>query len=140
MFQPNRYSRMALLSPEYRDAFVDADLAVITDIYPSGEAPRPGVTGELVVDAVRDAHPEQAVVYVPRRADLVEFLAGELRPGDVCISMGCGDVASLPSEVLARLAERARRVTGDRTRRRSVAVEPPPCSASGPGGTRRSAP
>ena len=42
VFQPNRYSRMAVLSPEYRDAFVDADLAVITDIYPSGEAPRPG--------------------------------------------------------------------------------------------------
>jgi UDP-N-acetylmuramate--alanine ligase len=103
VFQPNRYSRMEVLSPEYRDAFVDADLAVVTDIYASGERPRPGVTGELVVDAVREAHPEQAVVYVPRRVDLIEFLAGELRPGDVCISMGCGDVASLPSEVLARL-------------------------------------
>jgi UDP-N-acetylmuramate-alanine ligase len=39
---------------------------------------------------------------------LIEFLAAELETGDVCISMGCGDVASLPSEVLARLAERAR--------------------------------
>ena len=73
VFQPNRYSRMALLSPEYRDAFVDADLTVITDIYPSGEAPQPGVTGELVVDAVRAAHPGQEVVYVPRRTDLVEL-------------------------------------------------------------------
>lgn len=107
VFQPNRYSRMALLSPEYCDAFVDADLAVITDVYPSGEAPLPGVTGELVLKAVRAAHPEQAVVYVPKRADLIEFLARELRAGDVCVSMGCGDVASLPSEVLARLAELA---------------------------------
>ena len=40
-------------------------------------------------------------------SDLIDYLAGELRPGDVCISMGCGDVASLPSEVLARLSERA---------------------------------
>ena len=107
VFQPNRYSRMAVLSPEYRDAFVDADLAVVTDIYPSGEAPRPGrhrqARGRTPCWA---AHPEQRVVYVPRRADLVEFLARELRAGDVCISMGCGDVASLPSEVLARLAER----------------------------------
>jgi UDP-N-acetylmuramate--alanine ligase len=104
VFQPNRYSRMAVLSPEYRDAFVDADLAVVTDVYPSGEKPQPGVTGELVVRAVREAHPDQAVVYVPKRADLVEFLATELRAGDVCVSMGCGDVASLPSEVLTRLA------------------------------------
>ena len=107
VFQPNRYSRMALLSPEYRDAFVDADLAVVTDVYPSGEVPRPGVTGELVVNAVRAAHPEQSIVYVPRRVDLIEFLAQELRAGDVCVSMGCGDVASLPTEVLARLAELA---------------------------------
>ena len=42
VFQPHRYSRTAVLSPEFGDAFVDADLAVVTDIYPSGEAPRPG--------------------------------------------------------------------------------------------------
>jgi UDP-N-acetylmuramate--alanine ligase len=108
VFQPNRYSRMELLSPEYRDAFVRADMTVITDIYPSGEAPRPGVTGKLVVNAVLDAHPWQRVAWVPKRGELIEFLAAELQPGDVCISMGCGDVASLPSEVLARLAERAR--------------------------------
>ena len=107
VFQPNRYSRMEVLSPTYRDAFERADLAVVTDIYPSGEAPRPGVTGKLVVNAVLDAHPWQRVAWIPRRTDLVEFLAGELRAGDVCVSMGCGDVASLPSEVLARLAERA---------------------------------
>jgi UDP-N-acetylmuramate--alanine ligase len=108
VFQPNRYSRMEILSPEYRDAFGRADLTVITDIYPSGEAPRPGVTGKLVVNAVLDAHPWQRVAWVPKRGELIEYLAAELRPGDVCISMGCGDVASLPSEVLARLDERAR--------------------------------
>jgi UDP-N-acetylmuramate--alanine ligase len=107
VFQPNRYSRMEVLSPEYRDAFVRADITAITDIYPSGEAPRPGVTGKLVVNAVLDAHPWQRVAWLPKRGELIEYLAAELRPGDVCISMGCGDVASLPSEVLARLSERA---------------------------------
>jgi UDP-N-acetylmuramate--alanine ligase len=107
VFQPNRYSRMEVLSAEYRDAFVDADVAVITDIYASGEAPRPGVTGKLVVNAVLDAHPWQRVAWMPRRTDLIDYLARELRAGDVCISMGCGDVASLPSEVLARLHEMA---------------------------------
>ena len=105
VFQPNRFKRMAVLSREYADAFVHADLAVITDIYPSGDAPIPGVTGKLVVDAILDSHPRQRVAWLPHRADLVDFLAKELRSGDVCISMGCGDVASLPSEVLAELTE-----------------------------------
>jgi UDP-N-acetylmuramate--alanine ligase len=108
VFQPNRYSRMEVLSPEYRDAFARADTTIITDIYPSGEAPRPGVTGKLVVNAILDAHPWQRVVWLPKRGEVIDFLAAEVRSGDVCISMGCGDVASLPSEVLARLHELAR--------------------------------
>lgn len=105
VFQPNRYRRMELLWPEYRDAFVGADLTVITDIYPSGDAPIPGVTGKLVVNAVLDAHPDHRVVWLPRRHDLIEFLAREVRAGDVCVSMGCGDVASLPAEIIARRTE-----------------------------------
>jgi len=111
VFQPNRFNRMAVLSPEYRDAFQRADLTVITEIYASGTTPIPGVTGRLVVDAITDAHPAQAVEWVPSRRDLIEFLARELRPGDVCISMGCGDIASLPTEVLARLADLDRDLT-----------------------------
>jgi UDP-N-acetylmuramate--alanine ligase len=110
VFQPNRFNRMAILSPEYRDAFVHADVAVITDIYASGTTPIEGVTGKLVVDAVCDAHPEQRVVWLRERSDLVSFLARELRAGDVCISMGCGDVESLPDEVVARWT------AGERTR------------------------
>jgi UDP-N-acetylmuramate--alanine ligase len=91
--------------PDYRDAFVDADVVVLTDIYASGTAPIPGVTGKLVVNAVVDAHPRSRVVWMPKRVDLVEFLARELRSGDVCISMGCGDVAALPDEVQSRRAE-----------------------------------
>ena len=102
VFQPNRYNRMVTLWPEYRDAFVDADLVVLTDIYASGTTPIPGVTGKLVVNAVLDAHPRARVAWLPRRADLIDYVADVLRPGDVCISMGCGDIASLPDEVLAR--------------------------------------
>jgi UDP-N-acetylmuramate--alanine ligase len=105
VFQPNRFRRMALMSPEYRDAFVGADLTVLTEIYPSGDAPIPGVTGKLVVNAILDAHPYQRVVWLPNRHDLIEYLAREVGAGDVCLSMGCGDIASLPSEVIARRRE-----------------------------------
>ena len=84
---------------------MNADLVVLTDIYSSGTTPIPGVTGKLVVNAVLDAHPDTDLAWLPKRADLVEFLARRLQDGDVCISMGCGDVASLPDEVVARRAE-----------------------------------
>lgn len=102
VFQPNRYHRMAVMSPAYADAFTAADLVVITDIYASGTTPIPGVTGKLVVNAICEAHPEQQVVWLPDREDLVAFLARELTEGDLCLSMGCGDVADLPTEVLER--------------------------------------
>ncbi|MFW2336289.1 UDP-N-acetylmuramate--L-alanine ligase [Ilumatobacter sp.] len=101
VFQPNRYNRMAEMWREYADAFTVADLVVLTDIYPSGTDPIPGVTGKLVVNAVLDEHPETRVVWLPRRDELVGYLATHLAEGDVCISMGCGDIASLPDEVLA---------------------------------------
>ncbi|MGB0114738.1 MAG: UDP-N-acetylmuramate--L-alanine ligase [Ilumatobacteraceae bacterium] len=100
VFQPNRYHRIADMWEEYGDAFVEADLVVLTDIYASGTVPIPGVTGKLIVNAVTEADPERRVVWLPKREDLVGFLAGEVRDGDVCISMGCGDIATLPAEVL----------------------------------------
>jgi UDP-N-acetylmuramate--alanine ligase len=98
---------MVTLSPEYRDAFLDADVVVLTEIFPSGTEPIPGVTGRLVVNAVLDAHPDTRLVWIPRRTDLIDFVAKELREGDVCVSMGCGDISSFPDEVLDRRRELA---------------------------------
>ena len=100
VFQPNRYNRMAEMWQDYADAFEVADVVVLTDIFPSGTEPIPGVTGKLVVNAVLDAHPTARVVWLPRREELIDFLAHFVAEGDVCVSMGCGDIASLPDEVL----------------------------------------
>ena len=91
-----------MISHLYADSFKDADLVVVTDIYASGTTKIDGVTGELVVDAIRTAHPKLQVVYQPLRGDLVEFLDSELKSGDLCISMGCGDIATLPFELISR--------------------------------------
>jgi UDP-N-acetylmuramate--alanine ligase len=102
VFQPNRPNRMVSLSPAYADSFVDADVVVVADVYPSGETPIPGVTGDLVVRAVRAAHPDLDVHSVSHRSDLAAAVDRLLRPGDLCLSMGCGDVESLPDEILER--------------------------------------
>ena len=100
VFQPHRFSRTASLWRDFADAFVDADVLVVTDVYSAGEAPRPGVSGKLIVDAVLDAHPSQRVAYLPARGDLARYLHTVLRPGDVCLTLGAGDLTSLPDELL----------------------------------------
>lgn len=99
-FQPHRYSRTAAVAPQFAGAFVDADLVVITDVYAEGEAPRPGVTGRLVVDAVLDADPATQVAYLPSRQDVAPYLRRTLRPGDLCLSLGAGDITHLAGELL----------------------------------------
>jgi UDP-N-acetylmuramate--alanine ligase len=101
VFQPNRFNRMSVMSAAYANAFNDADVVVITDIYSSGTTPIPGVTGKLVVDAIKNNHPGKRVEWIAQREDLVSFLASTLTNGDLCISMGCGDVARLPDEVIS---------------------------------------
>lgn len=105
VFQPNRFNRMAVMSDQYRDAFIDADVVVITDIYASGTDRIEGVTGQLVVNAVRAAHPTARVEWLAERSALVDFVAREVRDGDLCISMGCGDIETLPDEVVSRRRE-----------------------------------
>ena len=60
VFQPHRYTRTAALWRDFADAFVGADAVVLTDVYRRGEQPQPGRVGRLVLQAVLDAHPEQA--------------------------------------------------------------------------------
>ncbi len=100
VFQPHRYSRTAALWRDFADAFVDADLLVVTDIYSAGEAPRPGVSGRLILDVVQDAHPLQDALYLPSHRELAAHLRAVLRPGDLCITLGAGDLTVLPDELL----------------------------------------
>ncbi|HEY8525905.1 MAG TPA: UDP-N-acetylmuramate--L-alanine ligase [Acidimicrobiales bacterium] len=106
VFQPHRYSRTQALWRDFADSFGDADLLAVTDIYASGEAPRPGVSGKLIVDAVLDAHPWKHVAYLPRLDDVVVWLRGVLRPGDLCLTLGAGDLTTLPPRILEMLEAR----------------------------------
>ena len=101
VFQPHRYSRTAEVGAGFADAFDDADVVVVTDVYGAGEAPVPGVSGRLVADAVRAHRPGAELHYVPGRTDLVDRVGALLRPGDLCLTLGAGDLTSLPDELMA---------------------------------------
>jgi UDP-N-acetylmuramate--alanine ligase len=103
-FQPHRYTRTAALWRDFGDAFSDADVLAVTDVYAAGQEPIPGVTGKLIVDAVLDDDPWRQVAWLPEREHLRRYLAGRLRPGDVCLTLGAGDLTSLPDELLPLLS------------------------------------
>jgi UDP-N-acetylmuramate--alanine ligase len=103
VFQPHRYSRTQALWRELAESLVEADVVLVTDVYGAAQDPIPGVTGKLVVRGLADAAPGKRVVYLPHRADVVEFLDRDVRAGDLVITMGCGDVWMLGDAALDRI-------------------------------------
>jgi UDP-N-acetylmuramate--alanine ligase len=100
VFQPHRYTRTASLWRDFSDAFGEADVLLVTDIYPAGESPVAGVTGRLIADAVSGAHPNADVRYVPTLDAAAAELRRTLKPGDLCLTLGAGDLTTLPDRFL----------------------------------------
>lgn len=90
-FQPHLYSRTIDFADEFGEVMTLADVAVINDICGAREDPVPGVTGELVVDAAR-RHGQEQLIYVQEKYDLPAALDEIAEPGDLIITLGCGDV------------------------------------------------
>lgn len=91
VFQPHLFSRTQKLYKEFGLSFFDAEVCVITDIYPSREDPIEGVTGKLIADAARE-YGHQKVFYVENKTELPGKLKDTVEPGDVVITMGAGDI------------------------------------------------
>jgi UDP-N-acetylmuramate--alanine ligase len=104
VFQPHRYSRTEALWSSFADAFAGADHLVLCGIYAAGEAPRHGVTGELLLQAVLEAHPGTDAVYCDTLAEVADHLDAVLRPGDLCLTLGAGDVTTIATTMSERWA------------------------------------
>ena len=104
IFQPHRYSRTKLLYKEFGGAFVDADFLILTDIYSAGEKKIDGISGETILNSVVETT-NQEVLYVAEREKIAEYLIDLVRPGDLIITMGAGDIYKTGEE-LARLLNR----------------------------------
>ena len=102
-FQPHRFSRTRLLAKEFGAAFDDADAVLVSDIYAAGETPIEGVTAELVVGAAR-SHGHRNVVYAGDLSRAEALLREMVRPHDLVVTLGAGDVAKLGDRLLASLS------------------------------------
>lgn len=106
VFQPHRYSRVASIGTDFTDCFAGVDELVITDIYPAGEPPRLGVTSKIIVDAVKASDPSLNVIWLRKLDEVVDWLAHQLRSGDLCITLGAGDSTSLPDMLIECIRKR----------------------------------
>jgi UDP-N-acetylmuramate--alanine ligase len=101
VFQPHRYTRTRDLLADFGSALALADVVAITEIYAAGEDPIPGVSGRSLVEAVLDARPWAQVAWLPALDDAASWLQGALRPGDLCLTVGAGDVSGLGRRLVA---------------------------------------
>jgi UDP-N-acetylmuramate--alanine ligase len=102
-FQPHRYTRTQLLFDEFTRAFNKADVLLVTEVYPAGEAPIEGATGEALADAIR-AHGHRGVSYVRDKRRVASALSEIVEPGDLVIALGAGDINASARELLGILA------------------------------------
>lgn len=100
VFQPHRFSRTLALAADFGPVLGAADLLWVTDVYAAGEPRLPGVSGVLVADEVRRVHRALAVVYQPDRRTLIEEVRSALRSGDLCLTLGAGDITTLADDLL----------------------------------------
>ena len=103
VFQPHRYTRTKELFEEFVTAFHDADVLILTDIYPAGEAPIEGVSAEALGGRIRK-HGQKDVSWIPEREALYEHLERVLQPGDILLTLGAGNVWQVGEAMLKRLA------------------------------------
>jgi UDP-N-acetylmuramate--alanine ligase len=98
VFQPHRFTRTRDLFLDFVHAFDAADILVLTDIYPAGEAPIEGVTGEALYAAIR-GDGRVATQFVPERGAVAGVVGGMVQPGDLVLVLGAGDIARSAREL-----------------------------------------
>ena len=102
LFQPHRYSRTRDLFEGFISAFAEADILFITDIYPAGEDPIPGVTAKALVQEIEKKGGIE-VHYVPDRERLVGEIIPLVRPGDIVMTLGAGNIWEVSEGIVEAL-------------------------------------
>ncbi|NGZ98057.1 MAG: UDP-N-acetylmuramate--L-alanine ligase [Nitrospira sp. WS110] len=102
LFQPHRYTRTRDCMGDFAHAFDDADAVFMTEVYPAGEPPIPGVSGASLADTIKSAgHP--SVTFIAQKETLPDQVLPFLRSGDLVLTMGAGDIWKAGTGILARL-------------------------------------
>ena len=105
VFQPHRYSRLSRLMNEFATSFNQADILIITEIYPAGEDPINGVNGQALYEEIkRFGH--KNVIYEPVLTKLPDLLSSLLIPNDLLLVLGAGNINRIIPEIIIKLEGR----------------------------------
>lgn len=110
VFQPHRYSRTYHLRDDFKKAFSDADVIVLTGIYSAGEAVIPGVDGHALAQLVAE-YENRHIEYFESLNGIAEYLAEIVQPGDIVLTMGAGDVYQVGEELVDLLSNSEVKIT-----------------------------
>ena len=105
IFQPHRYTRVQHLAEEFARCFYQADILIMTEIYSAMEDPIEGITGEMVANVTRD-HGHREVMFIPDKNDIPDHVMKLVKPGDLIITLGAGDVWKSGKEIVNRLSKK----------------------------------
>jgi UDP-N-acetylmuramate--alanine ligase len=108
-FQPHRYTRTRDLLDDFVNVLVEADVLVLTEVYPAGEAPIANADGRALARAVR-ARGKVDPVLINHPRELKSVLPPLLRDGDLLLVMGAGDIGAAANELAALRKLKAARV------------------------------
>jgi UDP-N-acetylmuramate--alanine ligase len=103
-FQPHLFSRTRDFYQEFGQAFFSCDALFITPIYPAREKPIEGVSGKMIADAAIQSGHHQ-VHYIDQNESIVSEITSFLKPGDIFITMGAGNIWQYGEEILSQLKE-----------------------------------
>lgn len=107
VFQPHRYTRTKFLFEDFCKSFGDCDLMLVTDIYSAGESPILGLRVESLMEGILANSPHVEAYHTPKELDVVRRLSTLVRPGDLVITLGAGDVGRWGSKFLAHASAEA---------------------------------
>jgi UDP-N-acetylmuramate--alanine ligase len=104
-FQPHRYTRTKLLADEFTTAFDQADVLLVAEIYAAGEDPIAGVTGKTLFKQVSKHRLGRGLetYFCPTLEEMDGCLEKLLRPGDLFLTVGAGNIWQVGEQVLKRL-------------------------------------
>ena len=102
VFQPHRYTRTRALFDDFTRSFYQSDILLVLPIYAAGEQKIEGVTGRRLCEDIK-AHGHKEVIYSEGQEDAVTYLKENLKPGDVLLTLGAGDVWKVGMDILKAL-------------------------------------
>jgi len=91
--QPHRFTRLRDLFQDFCRCFNDADVVIIADVYPAGEAPIEGVNRDMLIEGLR-RHGHRHVLALPSPTALPALIAEEAKAGDLVVCLGAGDITA----------------------------------------------